>query len=138
MQSQEFRLKPSKRYVTILSVLLLATVTIIVCQPISLWIKAMLLLFVVPYGSWVMLRFGLLRSQRSILALKFEGEGRWVLQTPEGTVTAELSGDSTVTNLACVLRFKVPGEFWTQTCIVFRDSLDAERYQQLIAVLRMY
>lgn len=139
MQSnREFKFKPSMRYLCLLSVVLFATGVIIEGLPFGVGVRMVMLGIFIPYSGWMLWRFALLRGKDSILRLKHERENYWLIETPRGAVRGELCKDSTVTQFACVLRFKVPGQFWTQTAIVFHDSLSKEQYQQLIVILRMY
>lgn len=77
-----------------------------------------------------------MRGKRSITSLKHEGDGRWHVSILNKMVEAELLGDSTVTGIVSVLRFRIAGRRMPISCVVFKDSLQSGRYRQLLVILK--
>jgi hypothetical protein len=61
---------------------------------------------------------------------------QWLLHMRNETYTAEIKGDSTVTAFVAILRFKMEGKRFAQSCIIFRDSLADGTYRDLLIRLR--
>src|SRR6516162_6059252 len=104
MLDLEFKLKPSRQCVAFLSLLLLATVAIMLWLPMLIWLKIIGLMFIIPYGAHGVWQVGLLRSQ-AILSLRRGSDGSWLVYTPSQIYQGELSGESTVSGMVSVLRF---------------------------------
>jgi len=137
MLDHEFKLKPSKHYIAWVSIILLASIIIMLCLQIEVRYKLVSFMFVGVYGGYIIWKFVLLRSAKSIVSIRRHRDGRWRIYTPLHTYDAELRGDSTVTGLVSILRFRVAKRFWPVSCIVFQDSLEPDRYRQLIVVTKM-
>jgi hypothetical protein len=138
MLDHAFHFKPSKHYLTLMSVVLFASLIIVLCLPLAGWIKGLSFLLIAVYGGHILWQFGFLRSKQSIVSIRRDSEGRWLLCTNNNVQVAELSGDSTVTGWVSVLRFYVHKRLSPKSCIVFRDSLPHDQYRKLLVVLRMY
>ena len=131
MQNPDFRLKPSKFYISFLAVTLLASAGIIAALTINVWFKAVLLLILAFYGTYIFRRYALLRAVQSVVGLKQLNHGKWRVVTRSGNVEAELRGDSTVTTIISVLRFDFPNKKQPVTCVIFKDSLAGDDYRRL-------
>ena len=138
MQERAFNFKPSKYYLILLTIILLTSMAIAGSLPMRMEFRLLGWMFVFVYGGMMIWRYGLLRSKHSILSLSYQSDGRWHLHTKNAVYVAQLRGDSTVTHLVAILRFQVTNQYWPQSCLVFRDSLERDEYRRLLVVLRMY
>jgi hypothetical protein len=138
MLDLEFKLKPSKFYLLLQMAILIASGVIVLCLPVAMWLMTILLLVLSIYGAYMLWQFGFLLSPYSVISLRRHQDGSWLLQTNNKTYNAELRGDSTVTGFVSVLRFRLPKQSWPLSCIIFRDSLQADFYRRLLVVLKMY
>lgn len=137
MLDLEFRLKPSKQYLILISGALLISVGCVISLSAGMWMKLASLIWVVIYSGHLFWRYGLLRTKCSITSIRRHSDGRWLLHTPQQNYAAELRGDSTVTGLVSVLRFRVAQRRWPVSCVVFRDSLERGLYRKLLVVVKM-
>lgn len=137
MLDLEFKLKLSKHYLILMLTIFLVSIDIVFMLPIPLWIKVLASLLVAIYGVSVIWQYVLLRSRNSIISIRRQSDGTWLLQTNRNKYTADLCGDSTVTALISILRFREPKNFWRRTAIIFRDSLGVEQYRKLLVALKM-
>lgn len=136
MLNLEFKLKPSKQYLTLLFTVFVISMVIVLTLPLEWWIKLIGLLCLFLYGGRILWQFGLLRSKHSIISIRHHSDGRWLLHTHKKVYEAELRGDSTVTGWVSILRFRILKRFWPKSCVVFRDSLRTDDYRKLLVVLR--
>ena len=120
----------------LVSLVLAGSVLIIISLPLSAWFKSILILSILAYGIGILWFVGLMKSICSIIGLQLLAEGSCKLHYPLHTITAEIKKDSTVTTALCVLRFIVPGKRLRPACVIFKDSLDREKYRQLLVWLR--
>jgi len=60
----------------------------------------------------------------------------WSILDKKRIYAATLCGSSTVTKMICILRFKILDEKLKRSCILFRDSMEAEQYRQLLVSMR--
>lgn len=129
MQNHVFNLRPSKIYAFLISLIIITSMLIWVCLPISLTLKIAGLIVLPGYGIY------LLRNRQLISAIKYNGE--WSIARGKVMIEASLQGDSTVTAYVLILRFRVPGKKWPISSVIFRDALPGDQYRQLLVVLRM-
>lgn len=132
MLERNFHLKPSKIYLNLIIVILIASVLIVLFVTIANWLKVLLSLFLLFYGGHIIWRFGLLKSQNSILQIQQQETNQWLLYTRDKKYLADLRGDSTVTSKIAILRFQVSKHFFPQSCVIFRDSLVQGQYRELV------
>ncbi len=137
MQDREFKLNPSRLSILLMMTILLVSLIIALSLPISIGLKGLGMVFIMLYGIAIIWQFGLLRSRRSIIAIKHHQDGRWQLFMRDTCHEAVLRGDSTVTGLVSVLRFQVPKHARPKSCLIFRDSLGFDLYRQLLVILKM-
>src|SRR5438105_4549010 len=97
MHDLDFHLKPSKRYIVFLSLMLIAAAAVLMALKIGMLIKWTLIMVLVIYGYWLMRQFGLLHGQQSIIGLRRQSDGAWLIKTNQFERKATLRGDSTVT-----------------------------------------
>lgn len=140
MLNLEFNLKPSKRYLSFLSILILTSIVIVLNLSISVWLKGAGILVVIGYGTHLFWQYGLLRSQYSIISLKRYDDG-WHIVTQKKVYKGVLLGESTLSGLASVLRFRLDDIHSlfnrTKTCLIFPDSLARGQYRQLLVTVKM-
>jgi hypothetical protein len=137
MHDLAFKLKPSKCYLVLLSSFLAISMVMVLCLPIAAWLKCLSLLLVIFYGKWMFWQFGILQSQQAIVSIRPLRDNKWQVQTRTNYYEAELSGDSTVTQLVSLLRFRAANAYTLTSCVIFYDSLEPDYYRQLLVVLRM-
>ena len=137
MQDHKFILKPSKFYCTFLAVALLASFLVIILIHANIWIKLLVAVLLGFYGSYTYLRYALLKTHDSIIALQYTSSGKWQVTTNAGVASGEVKGDSVVTPFLSILRFNVERKRSSLSCIILRDSLDNDDYRRLVALLRM-
>lgn len=137
MQNPEFKLHPSIIYCVFLGLMLAGSGIILALLPFAFWLKALLFAVLCVYGVALFMRFALLRTQQAVIALKKLDGKSWQVVTRARVFDSILRGDSTITTLVSVLRFDVSGLKRPLVCIVFRDSLPADDYRQLVGVIRM-
>jgi hypothetical protein len=131
MHKIDINLRVSLIFNVLIAMVTLASDIIILTLPISMTIKAVLLLFVSVYSIFIYREHGLQAAQ----GLKLTQEG-WFLRDNLGVMAVELLGESTITAFVCVLRFKSATSAKKRTCIVFNDALNPDEYRRLIVQLR--
>jgi len=136
MPNREFKLKPSKQYIFLICIVFLLSLTIILCLPVGGALKLCGFFLTWIYGAYLLSNDGLLRGKQAITSIKYAGDGCWQISMTDKTLDAELLGDSTVTGMVSVLRFRIISQRWPIACVVFRDSLPLDRYRQLVVQLK--
>lgn len=136
MRDHEFKLKPSRQFVAVILLACGISVAAAFSLPVNHWLHFVALLIAVAYVGYILWRFGLLLSHDAIISIRHHSNGEWRLKTRRSEYPATILGDSTATTRVMVLRFKVVGHFWQQSCVIFRDSLSADAYRQLLVLLK--
>lgn len=136
MLDQEFKLKPSRHYLMLMLAILIISLNILLLLPTVYWMKMIGFVLLVAYGFSILWQYVLLRNRNSIIAIKKQSDGHWLVRTNQYHYEVELCGDSVVTGLVSILRFRSPKSFWRKTAIIFRDSLGDEQYRRLLVVLK--
>jgi len=132
MLNPVFNLQPSRIFIACIALLLFFNIIIVLWLPIHLLLKFLWLVFFTVYAGRQIWQHGLLRSQQAILTLAPQASGSWYLASSTGIVSgAILQGDSTLTALVCVLRFRLAEQRRVLTCVLFRDCLSGEDYRRL-------
>jgi hypothetical protein len=114
----------------------LFSIAIFMTLPLALIVKVSGFVLLCLYGIYLLWNNGFLRGKSSVRFLKYCDERRWQIEVGSERVEAELLGDSTVTGVISVLRFRITGRLLPLPCIVFRDSVPQHRYRQLLVVLK--
>lgn len=130
----EFKFKPSRQYLALLIFVFAVSEMIIAALSIAWSLKILFMIIAFSYGVLVIWRDALLLGKRSILQISYQADKTWLIKTNSQTYTASLLGDSTITKLASVLRFKVASN-QSYSCVVFGDSLMGDQYRQLRVLL---
>ncbi len=126
-------LKPSRIFSVLALLLCGFAISILVWVVLPLWVKAVLaLLALLPiYRLW---RTARLQGPDTILRLRPEGHGHWVITTPKGEHRVWLVGESIVTQRACLLLFQQAGKRFIS--IILPDAMPKEEYRRLLVALR--
>ena len=135
MRSREFKLKPSRQLMAIYTLVMLVSVIILLCVSLPIWIKLLSFIVVWVYGVSLYKQHIALMSDSAITGLIFHTDS-WLLQTKPALLTAALCGESVITRYVSVLRFQIPKQKRTLSCIVFRDSLMPGLYRELVLVVK--
>ncbi len=136
MLGQPFNLKPSLLYICMASLVLSFSCVIVIILPITVYFKIPIMIALLWYGSWILFRFGFLKSTHSIIQIKRQQDNSWLVHTTMATYVANLRGDSTVTQVVSVLRFQIQNNRFPLSCLVFCDSLPYDCHRKLLVVLR--
>ena len=132
MQRIDILLKASRLFIGLIGLMVGISLYLIVFCLDMVWpLKMVLMVGVLIYGGWVI-------RPNSIMGLQLMGDGTFYLRSALGMQEAKITGDSTVTTLVCVLRFKVLDGRWKRSCVIFRDSVSQEVYRQLLVWLRCF
>lgn len=130
MQKLDIKLQPSQQFKWFLILLTLSSILIIWFLSISIMLKLCLSFLSLAYGIYHYFRYGLLQHPHSIVGLKLARK-EWSVLDHAGYQSAILCGSSTITRRICILRFKVSGKKLKQSCILFRDSVQADQYRKI-------
>jgi hypothetical protein len=135
MLNLDFKLRPSKYYLILITGVILMTEIIL----FSLSWKAIFLggLLILIYGGHLIAKEGLMLTQAAIIGFKRQNNNQWLLYTQKSVLEGTLRGDSTVTTWVSVLRFNVSGHFWPVSCVIFNDALASDSYRKLLVAVRM-
>lgn len=132
----DISLKPSKQFISLISIATFLSFFIISQLTVGIWLKFALFLFVAMYGGYIFWRYGLLMHSYSIGRIKSSND-EYYISNRISTYSVELLGDSTLTRWVSILRFKRLGHRTKHSCIVFNDSLDRDNYRSLIVRAKM-
>lgn len=128
-------LRPSKQFIALILLLIIASFSAIDYLPLPVGIKLLLSSFSLAYGAWILLKDGLLLHKSSIVRLLIEKEVCY-LSNHEEVFAASLMGDSTVTGWVCVLRFRLANKRFKKSVVIFKDMVEPEMYRRLVVFLR--
>jgi len=132
MHTRDIYLKPSKYYISLCVVLLLGSIASIFYLNLKGWLTLLMLFLTFWYAMYVIKSYATNHALQKVCAL---GDGMWMLTTKQKSYIAHLCGDSTVTPFFCVLRLAIPGKRCRYTCVIFRDTQDAQTYRRLLVEL---
>jgi hypothetical protein len=135
MQKIDIKINPSKQGFILLICLFFVSFVIIYSLSELGWAKIILAIITLVYGGSIFRRDILLKHPYSIVRLSKQKDDIWYLYNSKGHIEARLSGDSTVTTVCSILRFKVPNHFFKYSCLIFRDSINTETYRRLLLQL---
>ncbi len=129
MQKLASPLRLSKLFIVMQMVMAVISIAIVCYLTEALLIKILLICGIVVYSYFI------LKNQLKWEAISHDTSG-WSLRSAGENIPIEITGDSTVTHLVSVLRFKTQEKRRKEACIIFRDSLPENIYRQLIVQLR--
>jgi hypothetical protein len=135
MPKLDIKLKPSKCFLVLASLILVSTIALIISLDLNHWVRAILVAITMRYGVSIIRNYGSLTGGHAISKLTLDSSG-WVLHDRLRTSEAVLCPDSTLTTVVCVLRFQIAGQKSKRTALIFRDALSADTYRQLLVQLR--
>lgn len=136
MHNHEFSLRPSPSYLILLSLFVVGSLAVTLTIPADWRIRFFLFLAVAVYGGQIIWCDGLLKGKNAIQTMTLLSDDQWLLMTSAGRFEATLKGDSTVTHLVSILRFKLEGQRFPLSCTVFKDSLPPDDYRRLVVAIR--
>ena len=126
-------LKPSRLFLFLALLLSGFALSILYWVDLALWVKAVVALsLVLPlYRLGLMAR---LKGADTVLQLRAEGHGHWLITTAKGEHRVLLSGESIVTQYICLLLFRnARGRF---VSVILPDALQQEQDRRLLVALR--
>ncbi len=137
MPELELDLNPSKQFIMLFMLAMVACLIIIANLSILLSIKIFLWLFVLSYGGHALLLSGFLKMKKSIRKIRLIGD---ICEFSDQlhSYPVKLLGDSVVSRFCCILRYKTPDYFLAQSCVIFRDSLKQDDYRKLLVYLKCH
>ena len=97
----------------------------------SLLIKYLTTFSLLGYSFWNVY------CQSRFRVIGHDNEG-WYLEKAGEKFYVVLSGNSTVTSIVTLLRFTQKGKFLKQSCIIFKDTMPARIYSQLIVKIKYF
>ncbi len=136
MHNIDIKLQPSKQFIALLILLLMGSLLIVSFLPILTPIKIGLFIATLCYGGYILWRDGLLLHPKSLIGFSLDSNRNWLLYNKLEILSGELCGDSTITTLVCVLRFKVRGKRLKYSCVVFKDAVARGLYRKLLVKVR--
>ncbi|WP_342030400.1 protein YgfX [Pseudomonas sp. SST3] len=110
--------------------LLLSAATLLVL-PVPLWLQLLGLLLCVLHAVWVIPSRILFSSSCSWLGLRHDQHGWSLWSRQAGWQPVQLRPDSIALPLVVVLRFKVPGRWFTRGVCIPRGAMPADQHRRL-------
>lgn len=131
MPKFESTLRRSNYFALLQSILLIGSLASVFYLLFSGLIKALLVFCLMSYFVWN------LYSHRQWKGIGQDQNG-WYIERRAEKNYVNLAGDSTVTGFVTILRFKRQEKYFKESCLIFRDSLPADLYRQLIVRLKYF
>jgi len=132
MPALELHLRPSKAFFAIMLFILLGALVSISCSLLPYYVRFLLGMGTLLYGSRLFLSVGL-RAPDSLLLLRCREDGTWLLRERSGAeYSAVLCGDSVRWACVCILRFQSTKK---RSAVVFYDAVAASDYRRLLMKL---
>lgn len=135
MQELIINLNVSKQFVTLILITILSSLAIVVYLSLPIWIKLLLAISILTYGSQIVWKHGLLKHPKSITQIIID-QSEYFLADHHQVYLVTISGDSTITTTLCVLRFLLPNQRLKSSCIIFKDMMQADDYRRLLVLLK--
>lgn len=131
MQRREYKILPNNRLIILIAITSLVVSGYLLFFPIAWQWRVCFLLALTLYLIWLV--NGLKKWPISTLIY---AKDQWLITCHDKEYKAHLLGDSIVTNMISVLRFKRPGSWRSINCILFPSSLPLHDYRRLVVFLR--
>jgi hypothetical protein len=131
MQKFASTLHLSKQFMLLNAILLSGSLAVVYYLPLAGLIKVVLSGILLSYTGYIF------HKQMYWRSIKQDANGWWLCSKGHA-FKAKISGDSTVTSYVTILRFTVPGAYWKQSCIIFKDAMQSDVYRQLVLRLRFF
>lgn len=113
-----------------MTALALAVVTLLMV-PVPQWLRMLGLLLCLLHACWVLPSRILLSRDSSWRGLRKDQQGWSLWSRGAGWQPVQLRPDSLALPLMVVLRFRVPGQWFSRGLCVARDAMPAEQYRRL-------
>jgi len=133
-----FRLNPSYYFLAFIVIAVLLSVGVIIILEMHWYLKIFTMSCVFIYAWYCLYKQGFLKSSTAIIEIIHIENQDWYLLTATNHYQAELLGDSTMTTKLSILRFSIPGKFFTKSCVIFSDSMACDHYKQLLIRVKAY
>lgn len=101
------------------------------CLSLDVRCSSLGILLCLAHGAWVLPRHILLTHRSSIRGLRRDAQGWQLWSAALGWHSVQLRPDSLALPLIVVLRFRVPGQWWTRAICVPRDAQTADLHRRL-------
>ncbi|MGY2292156.1 hypothetical protein ACW9H6_20475 [Pseudomonas sp. SDO528_S397] len=101
------------------------------CLSLDVRFSSLGILLCLAHGAWVLPRHILLTHRSSIRGLRRDAQGWQLWSAARGWHSVQLRPDSLALPLIVVLRFRVPGQWWTRAICVPRDAQAADLHRRL-------
>lgn len=137
MQRIDIKIQHSRIFLGLISFITIASMAIVISLNLNGLSKVVLSLSALSYGGWILWKDGLRKGVNSIQGLQFLPDGSCVVRYSSGEHMAQIQGDSTITTLVSVLRFKVP-QNRQASIVIFKDAVSPEIYRQLLVWLKCF
>lgn len=137
MPNPVFKLQASKRILIFLFAIIVCCCIVILALALPFWLRVLAMVFISLYGIKLIRETGFLKGKQAITQLEWREEG-WHISTQTHTYIAQLQGDSTVTPLFAILRFKVADFFLIKSCLICPDSLPKDQYRALLLAVKRH
>ena len=131
MQKLESPLYLSRQFVLLHLIVLLGSLGVICYSSLPWLVKLILLVLSVLYSGFILYQ----QQQWQFIQLDENG---WQLQRGKERYAIDIAGESTVTSFVTVLRFRVPGNRFKQSCVIFKDTMEPEVYRRMVVCLRFF
>lgn len=137
MPKIDINLQRSKIFIFLILITILCSEIIISTLAFSFLLKSFFAILACSYGLFILYFHGLLSHNNSIVKLVIKKD-RWMLRDNQNnTFHAELCGSSTLTRFVCIMRFKIKGEKFKRSCIIFKDTISSNQFRQLMVYSRV-
>ncbi|WP_207062593.1 protein YgfX [Motiliproteus sp. SC1-56] len=130
-QIERLDLTPSRRLIVLLALVYSAAAVAPFLSGLPLWLSLLLAIFVVGHGWWFFRRDVFLVSPDAVVALRWDGQGRWFIRLGDGREQAvSLGAGSVLVSWICLLELLPEGapRRWLP---VLADSGAADGVRQL-------
>jgi hypothetical protein len=136
MHITDFKLLRSPLFNSLLVSIVIASNGILLSLPLGWFLKAAIMLLTAAYGLSIIWQHGLLKGKNSLVSLS-KNQTVWHIATRDAIFSAELCGDSTITTLVSILKFRTANSKTLLSCVIFCDALPTNnQYRHLIVQLR--
>jgi hypothetical protein len=136
MLYQNVKLRPSRYVYGFIGTVCLLCVLIIVSYPLPVLGKLLLVTSVIIYSAQALWQHGMLRSNASVMALRYFPKGDWQFDTREGQFFGKILGESTVTSVLMILRLRDVRNGKIYNVLILPDTLSRNEFRQLIMRVR--
>lgn len=136
MHDLDLHLKPSKQFILLSFLIIFEIFISILFSTLGIWVKAMLLLSCVAYGTKSCLYSQCLNNKKRIRHIRAIPGDRLQFTRGADIFQGEILGESIVTRWMCFLRLKVEEEEKVHSCLVWHDALNRDSYRRLCVYLR--